>query len=107
MTVQIHGRDNHSRTIGEILPDGIKINLELVKESLCRWYRKYALWNTVLERLEKDARESRKVLWADPQPMPQWEWRWDDRAPDTSDIPTYLEASVLLGRGRAYELTPF
>jgi endonuclease YncB( thermonuclease family) len=29
----------------------------------------------VLERLERDAREGRKVLWADPQPVPPWEWR--------------------------------
>jgi len=28
-----------------------------------------------LEGLEKDAREGRKGLWADPQPVPLWEWR--------------------------------
>lgn len=27
----------------------------------------------MLEGLERDAREGRKGLWADPQPMPQWE----------------------------------
>jgi len=27
-----------------------------------------------LEGLGKAAREARKVLWADPQPMPPWEW---------------------------------
>jgi endonuclease YncB( thermonuclease family) len=29
----------------------------------------------VLEGLEKEAREGRKGLWADPQPVPPWEWR--------------------------------
>jgi hypothetical protein len=38
-------------------------------------YRKYAPGDTVLEGLEKDAREGCKGLWADPQPVPPWEWR--------------------------------
>jgi micrococcal nuclease len=29
----------------------------------------------VLEELEKKAREAKKGLWADPQPVPPWEWR--------------------------------
>jgi endonuclease YncB( thermonuclease family) len=34
---------------------------------------------TVLEGLEKDAREAKKGLWADPQPVPPWEWRKQGR----------------------------
>ena len=41
----------------------------------CWWYRKYAPGDTVLEGLEKEARKSKKGLWADPQPVPPWEWR--------------------------------
>jgi micrococcal nuclease len=29
----------------------------------------------VLEELERDAREGRKGLWAEPQPVSPWEWR--------------------------------
>ena len=31
--------------------------------------------DTVLNGLEKEARKARGGLWADPQPMPLWEWR--------------------------------
>ena len=55
------------------LRDSTNVNHELVKEGWCWWYRKYAPGDTVLEGLEKDAREARKGLWADPQRMPPWE----------------------------------
>jgi endonuclease YncB( thermonuclease family) len=59
---------------GGLLPDG-NVNQELVKQGWWWWYRKYAPGDTVLEGLEKAAREARKGLWADPQPVPLWEWR--------------------------------
>lgn len=70
------GKDKYKRTIGEVLlPDGTNVNQELVKEGWCWWYRKYAPRNSVLERLELEAREKRIGLWAEPQPIPPWEWR--------------------------------
>ena len=63
-----------ARTLADVLlPDDTNVNHELVKEGW--WYRKYALGDTVLEELEKAAREAKKGLWADPQPVPPWEWR--------------------------------
>ena len=70
------GRDKYHRLLGEVvLPNGRMLNRELVREGFCWWYRKYAPGDTVLEALEKAAREGRKGLWADPQPVPPWEWR--------------------------------
>ena len=37
--------------------------------------RRYAPGDTVLEGLEHEAREGRKGLWTDPQPVPPGEWR--------------------------------
>ena len=51
------------------------LNQELVKQGWCWWYRKYAPADTVLEQLEAEAREAKKGLWADLQPVPPWEWR--------------------------------
>ena len=57
-----------------LLPDGTNLNHTLVKEGWCLWYRKYAPGDTVLEGREKEAREAKKGLSADPQPAPPWEW---------------------------------
>lgn len=43
-----------------LLPDGTNVNHTLVKEGWCWWYRKYAPGDTVLEGLEKEAREAKK-----------------------------------------------
>ncbi len=76
VTLQTHGKDRYGRTIADVLLlDGTNVNHTLVKDGWCWWYRKYAPGNTVLEGLENEAREARKGLWADPQPVPPWEWR--------------------------------
>lgn len=76
VTVQTHGLDRYGRTIGDVmLPDGTNVNHELVKGGWCWWYRKYAPDNSRLERLEQDAREAKKGLWADPAPVPPWVYR--------------------------------
>ena len=91
VTLQTHGHDKYKRTLADVLlPDGTNVNRELVKDGWCWWYRKYAPADTVLEGLEREAREGKKGLWADPQPVPPWEvaeaeiafvgrlisWRW-------------------------------
>ena len=54
VAIQTHGLDKYRRTLGEvILPDGMNLNQELVKQGWCWWYRKYAPGDTVLEGLEK------------------------------------------------------
>ena len=76
VTVQTHGLDKYRRTIGDVvLPDGMNLNQELVRQGVCWWYKKYAPGGTVLEGLEAEAREAKKGLWADPQPVPPWAWR--------------------------------
>ena len=74
--LQAHGQDKYKRTLANVfLLDGTHVNHTMVKDGWCWWYRKYAPADTVLEGLEKEAREARKGLWVDPQPVPPWEWR--------------------------------
>jgi len=68
--------DKYASTIADVLlPDGTNVNHELVKEGRCWWYRKYPRKDVVLEGLEKEAREAKRGLWADPAPIPPGEWR--------------------------------
>jgi endonuclease YncB( thermonuclease family) len=60
---------------GGMIPDRDKRDQSLVKQGWCWWYRKYAPADTVLEGLETEAREARRGLWVDPEPVPPWEWR--------------------------------
>ena len=74
--LQTHGKDKYGRTLADVLlADGTNVNYELVKGGWCWWYRKYAPGDVKLEKLESEARESRMGLWADPHPVPPWEWR--------------------------------
>jgi len=76
VTVQTYGKDKYGRTIADVLlPNGTNVNHQLVKDGWCWWYRKYAPGDTVLEGLEKDAREAKKGLWVDPAPIPPWVYR--------------------------------
>lgn len=76
ITLEFHGKDKYGRILADVLlADGTNVNQELVKEGWCWWYRKYAPEDTVLEGLETEAREAKRGLWADPEPVPPWDWR--------------------------------
>lgn len=76
VTLNTHGLDKYKRTIADVtLPDGRLLNHELVKDGWCWWYRKYAPNDASLEKLEIEAREVNRGLWANPNPVPPWEWR--------------------------------
>ena len=56
--LQTHGQDKYGRTLADVfLLNGTHVNHTLVKDGWCWWYRKYAPGDTVLEGLEKEARE--------------------------------------------------
>jgi hypothetical protein len=75
-TLQTYGHDKYRRTLADVfLSDGTHVNHTLVKDGWCWWYRKFAPGNRELERLEKNAREAKKGLWAAPVQVPPWEWR--------------------------------
>jgi micrococcal nuclease len=82
-TVKIRVRDidRYHRIVAEItLPDGKMLNHELVKAGLAWWYRRYARSDSELHRLETEAKEGKRGLWADADPVPPWTWRKEKAA---------------------------
>ena len=76
VTLQIHGKDKYGRILADVLlADGTNVNHTLVKEGWCWWYRKYAPDDVMLAALEAGAGLAQKGLWADPNPIPPWEFR--------------------------------
>jgi Staphylococcal nuclease homologue len=65
------------------LPDGASLNRELVKEGMAWWFEKYAPNDKVPEKLESEAREAKRGLWRQENPVAPWEWR---TAPATSEV---------------------
>jgi endonuclease YncB( thermonuclease family) len=75
VTVRVKDRDAYGRLVGEvILPDGRDLNRELVSAGLAWWYRQYS-HDQSLGELEREAREAKRGLWLDPNPIPPWEFR--------------------------------
>jgi endonuclease YncB( thermonuclease family) len=51
------------------------VNQQLVKEGWCWWFRKFVPKDQALKQLEQEAKEAKKGLWADPNPVPPWLYR--------------------------------
>lgn len=68
--------DQYGRTVADVLmPDGESLNEALVEAGLAWWFRRYAPDNARLQELEIGARQARRGLWRDTDPIPPWEFR--------------------------------
>jgi endonuclease YncB( thermonuclease family) len=82
------GKDRYGRTIADVmLPEGMNVNRELVKEGLAWWYWKHSQ-DKSLRDLEDEAREEKRGLWRDRNPIPPWVFRkiQNKQVPDIADF---------------------
>jgi endonuclease YncB( thermonuclease family) len=87
VTVRPTGTDRYNRTLAEVvLPDRRSLNHELVRQGMAWWFRKYAPNDRELERLEAEAREAKRGLWSQPNPIPPWDWRAGKSQPATAGV---------------------
>ena len=75
VTVNSSGEDRYGRTLGEIIVGGESVNVWLVRGGWAWWYELYAPDDTQLRDAQQEARQAGRGLWADPKPVPPWEWR--------------------------------
>lgn len=68
------GRDRYGRMLASVSCGGVDAGSEQVRAGLAWAYRAYRPGAGLLQ-LEEEARAARRGLWADPKPVPPWEWR--------------------------------
>ena len=68
------GKDRYHRTLGRVYRGDLDVNAEQVREGMAWVYRQYAK-DATLYPIEAEAKEQKRGLWRDPEPVPPWEWR--------------------------------
>ena len=78
VTVEDRRPDKYGRTIGRVKVGATNVNLAMVTEGWAWHFLKYSDDET-LATAEKAARGAKRGLWADPSPIPPWDWRDGER----------------------------
>jgi len=74
-------KDRYGRTLARVECDGRDAGGLQVRDGMAWVYRQYAARESILFAVEMDAKLARRGLWADPAPVPPWEWRKQKRKP--------------------------
>ncbi|QCM14261.1 micrococcal nuclease (plasmid) [Agrobacterium tumefaciens] len=74
VTVIEAGPDRYGRTVGTVYVGAVNVNNELVRQGMAWAYRRYVTEPAVIQ-IEAEARREKRGLWADPSPVPPWEFR--------------------------------
>jgi micrococcal nuclease len=77
--VIVRDTDRYGRLVGDVLVGGKSANAALVAVGLAWHYTAYSK-DESLGGLEKEARAKKLGLWADPHPIPPWDYRHRKRA---------------------------
>ena len=78
--VKTDKRDRYGRELGKVLINGIDVNREQIRRGMAWHYKAYQRDQSTDDRLayaeaENKAKEQRRGLWIDSDPLPPWEWR--------------------------------
>lgn len=82
--VETYKKDRYGRHIGKILVSGRDMNIEQIRRGMAWFYRHYEGELTPndrqsYDRAEAEAKNLRKGLWTDSDPVPPWEYRLQKR----------------------------
>jgi endonuclease YncB( thermonuclease family) len=73
--VDDRGKDRYGCTLGRVTCASVDANSEQVRRGMAWVFVRYAPKDSPLYQLESAARAQRVGLWAEPAPVPPWEWR--------------------------------
>jgi endonuclease YncB( thermonuclease family) len=100
VTVTGSKTDRYGRLVGKVTLNGPDIALLQIDRGMAWFFRKYAHELSrddarAYEQAEMNARAERRGLWADPSPVPPWEYRAQQRGP-VPDVPP-VTSGVIIG----------
>lgn len=72
--VLLHGKDHYGRTLGRIYLGNLDVSREMIRQGYAWAYRQY-LTDKSLLKVEEEARNARRGIWSQPNPVPPWEFR--------------------------------
>lgn len=75
VTLETHGRDTYGRQLVVLVLNHRKVNHDLVAAGYAWWDSRDFPREVELERLQRGAQQERRGLWADPSPIPPWDFR--------------------------------
>lgn len=112
--VEWRERDKYQRIVGRVYVDSRPINREMVEDGWAWHFKKYSR-DEILADAERSARASQKGLWADPHPIPPWEFRHPSPAvgeqptavppsPDPQRFPSASETVFVTRTGESYHV---
>lgn len=73
-TVLKTGQDNYGRVLGFVVADDVEVNQELLRQGWA-WHFKEYNTDKKLAKLEQEAREAKRGLWTDDNPISPWDFR--------------------------------
>jgi micrococcal nuclease len=76
--VQRVDKDRYGRVVANVHVGGTHVNRELVAKGLAWRYVQYDK-KAEFTLVEQAAKTARKGLWADPKPVPPWDWRKSEK----------------------------
>ena len=80
VTVKTDKRDRYGRELGKVLINGMDVNREQIQRGMAWHYKAYQRDQFASDRqayadAEIKAKDQRRGLWLDLDPLPPWEWR--------------------------------
>lgn len=77
--LEVRGKDRYQRSIAQVTCAGTDANAEQVRRGHAWAYTRFAPADSPLYAIEIEARTAHRGLWADPAPVPPWNWRRNGR----------------------------
>ncbi len=77
---ECHKVDRYRRAVCKVIVEGIDVGLEQIRRGMAWHYKRYQAEQSAEDRrkysdAEIAARQEKRGLWRDHEPMPPWEWR--------------------------------